>query len=88
MNQNWPTKEKDIHIAQSIMEEHAYKQNSETLGLFELVVDQDEKRMDFQLSRWVLVLAERFNKMYGTCQGEQVTRLVISRCLTQGQTLH
>ncbi len=88
MNKSWPTKDKDIHIAQLIMEEYAYKQNSEALGLFELVVNQTEKRMNFQLSNWVLALAQRFNTMYGSHQGEHVTRLVISRCLVQGQTLH
>lgn len=88
VNKNWPTKDKDMHIAQLIMEEYASKQRSEALGLFELVVDQGEKRMNFRLSNWVLILAQQFKAMYGANQGDYVTRQVISRCMTQGQTLH
>ena len=40
MKKNWPTKEKDMHLAQLIMEEFASKEQSEALGLFELVVNQ------------------------------------------------
>ena len=88
MNKSWPTKDKDMHIAQLIMEEHAGMQNSESLGLFELVVNQDEKRMNFKLSNWVLILAQQFNSMYGAHQGDFVTRQVISHCMVQGQTMH
>lgn len=88
MNKSWPTKDKDMHIAQLIMEEYASQQNTESLGLFELVVDQEEKRMNFRLSNWVLALVRQFNAMYGANQGDHITRLVISRCMVQGQTLH
>lgn len=88
MNKSWPTKDKDMHIAQLIMEEYATKQDSDALGLFELVVNQNEKRMNFRLSKWVLALAQQFNTMYGASQGDEITRLVISNCMVQGQTLH
>jgi hypothetical protein len=88
MDSKWPTKEKDMYLAQLIMEEFADKQNSDSLGLFELVVSQEEKRMNFRLSNWVLAIAKQFNHMYGVNQGDYVTRQVISRCMTQGQTLH
>ncbi|WP_019216389.1 hypothetical protein [Legionella tunisiensis] len=88
MNKNWPTREKDIHAAQRIMEEYANEQNSDSLGLFELVVNQEEKRMDFRLSSWVLTLAEHFKSLYGASQGDFVTRQVISYCITKGETLH
>ena len=88
MTKNWPTKDKDMQIAQIIMEEYAIKQNSDALGLFELVVNQNEKRMNFRLSNWVLALAHQFNSMYGVNQGDEITRLVISNCMVQGQTLH
>lgn len=88
VDSRWPTKEKDMHLAQLIMEEFAVKQNTESLGLFELVVDQEEKRMNFRLSSWVLALAQQFNSLYGANQGDYITRLVISRCMVQGQTLH
>lgn len=88
MNKNWPTKDRDMHTAQRIMEEYATEQNSDSLGLFELVVNQEEKRMDFRLSSWVLILAEHFKSLYGVNQGDFVTRQVISSCITKGETLH
>lgn len=88
MNENWPTKDKDMDVAQRIMEEYANEQNSESLGLFELIVDQEAKRMDFRLSSWVQILAQHFKSLYGANQGDFVTRQVISRCITNGQTLH
>lgn len=88
MNKNWPTRDKDMHIAQLIMEAYAKEQACESLGLFELVVNQDEKRMNFRLSDWVLALAQHFNSIYGAVQGDYVTRQVISRCMIQDETLH
>lgn len=88
MNKNWPTQDKDMHVARLIMEEYAHQQNIEALGLFELVVSHEEKRMNFRLSTWVLALAQYFNETYGAEQGELITRLVISRCLVQNHTIH
>ena len=88
MNNTWPTKDKDLQIAQVIKEEFAKRENTESLGLLELVVDQKEKRMNFRLANWVQTLAEHFNSMYGSTQGDFVTRQVISRCIVQGEVLH
>ena len=88
MNDKWPTKAEDMHIAELIMEEFAQEHNSTSLGLFELVVDENKKKMNLQLSNWVIALAQQYQSMYGAQQGEFVTRQVISRCIIQGQTLH
>lgn len=88
MNQNWPTKERDLQTARVIMEEYATEHESDSLGLFEIVFDQSEKRMNFQLSGWVVILAKHFASVYGAQQGDYVTRQVISSCITEGQTVH
>jgi hypothetical protein len=88
MKKNWPTQEKDMTIAQLIIEQYANANGSDSLGLFELVVDQKEKRMNFQLSTWVVILAKQFKEIYGAEQGDLVTRQVISRCLTGAETIH
>lgn len=88
MSQNWPTRDSDLQTARFIMEEYANERDRDSLGLFEIVVDAAEKRMDFCLSGWVVILAKRFQSMYGISQGDFVTRQVITRCITQGQTLH
>ncbi len=77
-----------MSTAQRIMEEYAKEQNTDSLGLFELVVNQEEKRMDFRLSSWVVILAEHFKSLYGASQGDFITRQVISRCITKNETLH
>lgn len=88
MSQNWSTREKDLQIARVIMEEYASERDSNALGLFEIEVDQMEKRMNFRLSGWVLAIAKHFVSTYGASQGDFVTRQVISRCITQDATLH
>lgn len=88
MDKNWPTKDKDMSAAQRIMEEYAREQNTDSLGLFELVVNTEEKRMDFRLSSWVVLLAEHFKSLYGASQGDFITRQVISRYITKDETLH
>ncbi len=88
MSQNWPTRDRDLQTARVIMEEYANERDNAALGLFEIVVDQVNKRMDFCLSGWVVILAKHFNSLYGVAQGDFVTRQVITCCLTQGQTLH
>ncbi|MFC3908711.1 hypothetical protein ACFORL_06425 [Legionella dresdenensis] len=88
MNNSWPTREQDMHAAKQIIEEYANSNECDTLGLFEIVVNKEEKCMNFKLSRWVLTLAEYFKTQYGANQGDFVTRKVISRCLTEGNTVH
>lgn len=88
MNKRWPTKERDMSTAQRIMEQYATDQETDSLGLFELVVNQEEKRMDFRLSSWVVILAEHFKALYGPSQGDFITRQVISHCIIKDEILH
>lgn len=77
-----------MKIAQQIMEEYAQQNNLDSLGLFELVVDQEEKKMDFRLSPWVSKIATYFQSEYGEEQGDFITRQVISNCITKDETIH
>lgn len=88
MSKNWPTKQKDMQVAEKIMEQHATKNDTDALGLFELVLNKEEKRLNFRLSNWVVTLAEHFKSAYGADQGDYITRKVITGCLVNGQTLH
>lgn len=88
MNKMWPNKEDDISAAEQIIEQYASKHNTEALGLFELFLNEKEKRMNFRLSNWVLALVDHFQTLYGAIEGEYITRKIITRCLTNGQTLH
>lgn len=88
MNKNWPTEDQDLYTAQMIMEDYAKEQNIDSLGVFELVLDPAEKKVDFRLSAWVTLLAKHFTSLYGETQGDYVTRQIITRCITKGQTIH
>jgi hypothetical protein len=88
MNKNWPTKDKDMYIARLLMEEYAMRQECESLGLLEVVVNQEEKSMNFRMSSWVLALAQQFNSMYGALKGDFIMRQVISKWITEGQVMH
>lgn len=88
MNQDWPTKNQDILMAKQILETYAEKVKTESLGIFELVVDQKAKRMDYQLAQWVQYIASHFKLTYGQEKGDFITGQVISYWLTEGQTIH
>lgn len=88
MNKEWPTQEKDMFVALRIIQEYADVSDCESIGLFELIFDEQKKRMSFRLSTWVKLLAEHFKDKYGADQGDFVTRQVISKYMTQGQTVH
>ena len=88
MSQNWPTKDNDLQAALVIMEQYANKRDSRVLGLFEIEVNQNEKRMNYCLSGWVVLIAKHFAALYGDVQGDFVTRQVISTCIIRDQTLH
>lgn len=85
---DWPTKEKDIDFATQILEGYANQTNCNSLGLFELVVDQKAKCMDYQLAQWVHYLASYFKATYGEDQGNTITGKVICYWLSEGQTMH
>lgn len=88
MKEKWLTRERDMFVAEQIMEEYAKHHANGSLGMFEIFLNEEEKRMNFRLSNWILTLAEHFKSVYGASQGDFVTRKVISRCLTNGETLH
>lgn len=87
MSRKWPTKEQDLRIAHLIMDKFSDEGNDE-LGLFEIVVDPQRKRMNLRLAHWVLVMTEQFKSMYGARHGDFVTRQVLSDCITHGETIH
>lgn len=88
MNKRWSTMNRDMRAAEKIMEEYAAKKNADSLGLFEIVVNEKEKKMNFRVSAWVVILAKHFKSVYGETRGDVVTRKVISRCITQDEVVH
>ena len=88
MSKNWPTQDQDVHTAKLIMLQYANENNSDSLGLFELIINKKEKNMNVRLASWVIILAEHFKLVYGPIKGDLITRKVITYCLAAGHTIH
>lgn len=89
MHTNWPTKEKDLEVAKNIIEEYIRGyEGDHSLGIFEVTVREDKEAPDVRLADWVITLTDYFQEKYGADQGDFVTKMVIGRCLTQGNVVH
>lgn len=88
MSFDWPTKERDIALARSVIEQYSEAQETERLGLFELSCDEQDRRLEFRLAPWVLNLAGRFLELYGADRGDAITRRVLTHCLVNGEPVH
>lgn len=88
MQSKWLTKEKDLEAAKNIIEEYVRIHEGDTLGIFEVTVRENKEAPDVHLAEWVVNIADYFQEKYGPEQGDFVTKMVISRCLTQGNVIH
>lgn len=89
MQTEWPTKEKDLEVAKNIIEDYVRVHEGDgALGIFEVVVREDKEAPDVHLADWVVSLTDYFQDKYGAEQGDFVTKMVISSCLTQGNVVH
>ena len=88
MKHEWSTKVKDMQVARLIIDEYASDKNTNTLGLFELVIGGNKEKMDLRLAGWVVALSEYFMSTYGEDYGDYVTKRVISKCITNDKTIH
>ena len=88
MEKKWPTKEKDLEAAKNIIEDYVRINDGDTLGIFEVTVRDNKEVPDVHLAEWVINISDYFQDKYGPTQGDFVTKMVISRCLTQGNVVH
>ena len=88
MNENWPTKEKDLKVADKILEHHALTSDFKEFGIVELSLEERRDVPDFKISAWVLKLAAHFYSEYGKEEGDRITKMVITQYLTKGHTVH
>lgn len=85
---DWPTKERDIALARSVIEQYSEEHETDRLGLFELGTDANNRQIGFRLAPWVLHLAGRFLELYGAELGDTITRRVLTHCLVNGEPVH
>lgn len=87
MSKNWPTKANDLDAAASIIRKYVALNEDRSLGIFEVDVS-DQDGLDLRISDWILELAEYFYQLYGKEQGDFVTKMVVSKCITNGHSIH
>lgn len=88
MSQDGSLSSKDLQTAETILEAYAKAHNLDSLTLFEIVFNPELKQLDYQISPWVEALAVHFKTVYGEEKGENITRQVVTRYMTEGQTIH
>lgn len=88
MQNDWPTREKDMAIAMAIIEKYIGDCGSETFHLMEFVFDTNKQNMDVPVPEWMFELTDYFTRQYGLEKGRDVIAKVLTRCLLQHQTLH
>ncbi|MDF2866807.1 MAG: uncharacterized protein K0S11_277 [Gammaproteobacteria bacterium] len=85
---NWPTEKNDMHVANAIIEKYLDLNEGEPLGLIEVIVNEKDEEVDVRPAAWVEELAEHFKEKYGYEYGQDITSMVITRCLLKGETIH
>lgn len=85
---NWPTKDKDLTIANKIIGQYAKAKNMDAVGFVEVFIDVKQKAINLCLSDWVRALAKHYYQEYGLDEGEVVMRHVLSSYIVNGETVH
>lgn len=83
---DWPTKKKDLKVAEMFAQ--SYQKGSAHIGIFEVLTDIEQKKLEWGLSPWVKAMTQYFQNLYGIEQGEQVVRKILTLYFVQGHTIH
>lgn len=85
--ENWPTKEKDLAEAVSIIQYYQELNDNEPLELFDASAHQDGSLV-VENPEWVIAIADRFDELYGFEQGAIITEWVMTQVLLRDETIH
>lgn len=83
----WQTQADDMAFAEATINKHIELNEGEPIGLFEIIIKPNES-IDVCVADWVIELSEHFDEKYGEEQGAYITKMIVGRCLTRGETLH
>lgn len=88
VTRNWPTEKSDMQVADAIIEKYLDLNEGEPLGILEVAINEKNSEVDVRPAQWIEELAEFFKGKYGQEIGQNVTSMVITRCLLKGETIH
>lgn len=87
MQNDWPTKDRDLEVADKILEKYEDMTEQDNISLLEIHYKSDE-RPDFRLSDWVVELSNYFENRYGEERGQDITRRVLTLYVVRRETVH
>ena len=87
MTEDWNTQDKDLKVADTIINKYLALNEGEPLGLLDIVVT-DNTAATCELSDWLLECAEYFCQQYGQARGLYVTKKIIARCIIGDSVVH
>jgi len=85
---HWPTEQADMQAADAIIEKYLDLNEGEPLGIIEVIMNDNNEKVDVKPAAWVEELAFHFKEKYGQEYGQDITSMVITRCLLKGETIH
>lgn len=88
MQEDWPTAQDDLRLANAIIRKHVeLLQEGETLPMPRITLLTDSYPR-YWTPDWMLELAHTFSDRYGLTKGDYVMQRVLTHYLLQGHTVH
>jgi hypothetical protein len=87
MNDNQKDIDKDLNLAQEILERHYDNLEFDAVGIQEVTIIQ-EGSSSVERADWVVELEELFEKKYGEKKGNLVAQKIMTRLLVKDETVH
>ncbi len=85
--ESWPTKNKDLLVAQDIIDKYIDFNDGDELEVYEYVVDNClEIKCD--QPEWVIELIETFQYKYGIDVGMEISLKILTNCMINNATIH
>jgi len=72
---------------EGLINKHIELNEGEPIGLFEININKNNA-VDICISDWVIEISDYFDEKYGAEKGLAITKYMVGKCLTRGQTLH
>lgn len=79
--------EEDELWVENLISRYIEENGGEPIGLFEINLDGDQV-VNVCIADWVIEMSDYFDEKYGSEKGLEVTKIVVGKCLSRGQTLH
>jgi hypothetical protein len=88
MQENWPTEQEDLAIANDIIEKHIDMLDEHAELPMPRIMARLDNAVEYLTPDWMIEIAEAFDERYGLTQGDYITRRVLTHYLLRGKVVH